>query len=181
MTHPYLPLILCLATSTYVLAATPASENDEDILEEQFGELAYPHRIRMVDFPQGSELIPNPVNRIPGFSFGSHHFVPGFPLMAHPMIQWVLDTKYPAVDGDAMEVEQRRIIENTPESELIPIMESLLEKHQGLRISCLPSTKPGIREIDLGLRGMQPVINMAGIELEQWLSDQSVSYRHFNG
>jgi molybdopterin-biosynthesis enzyme MoeA-like protein len=49
----------------------------------------------MADFPQGVALIPNPVNRVPGFSLGHHHFFPGFPDMAWPMLDWVLATHYP--------------------------------------------------------------------------------------
>ena len=50
------------------------------------------HRLNMGVFPEGATLIPNPYNKIPGFSVGSVHFVPGFPVMAWPMIEWVLDT-----------------------------------------------------------------------------------------
>ena len=56
------------------------------ILEEKFGAAAYPHRIHLTEFPEGASLIPNPVNRMAGFSLLQHHFVPGFPNMAHPMI-----------------------------------------------------------------------------------------------
>jgi molybdopterin-biosynthesis enzyme MoeA-like protein len=53
-----------------------------------------PYALDMGRFPAGSRIIPNPVNRIAGFSHGDHHFVPGFPQMAWPMIEWVLDTQY---------------------------------------------------------------------------------------
>ena len=53
------------------------------------------HRLNMGVFPVGAQIIPNPYNKIPGFSCGSVHFVPGFPVMAWPMIEWVLDTHYP--------------------------------------------------------------------------------------
>ncbi|VEB42524.1 CinA-like protein [Chromobacterium violaceum] len=43
-------------------------------------------------FPQGAAIIPNPVNQIAGFSHGHVHFLPGFPSMAWPMAEWVLDT-----------------------------------------------------------------------------------------
>ena len=66
-------------------------------IEQRYGERAYPQRIRMADFPSGAELIPNPVNQVAGFSVGHCHFVPGFPEMAWPMIDWVLDTHYRAM------------------------------------------------------------------------------------
>ena len=65
------------------------------IVEGRFGAEAYPHRINMVNLPAGSRLVPNPVNQMPGFSFGHLHCVPGFPSMAWPMVEWVLDTLYP--------------------------------------------------------------------------------------
>ena len=57
-------------------------------IEAQFGKDAYPNRIRMADLPDGCELIPNPVNRCPGFSIHDHHFLPGFPHMGWPMMDW---------------------------------------------------------------------------------------------
>src|SRR5699024_8898456 len=48
------------------------------------------NRISMVEWPVGASVIPNPVNQVPGFSLGHHHFVPGFPNMAWPMVEWVL-------------------------------------------------------------------------------------------
>jgi molybdopterin-biosynthesis enzyme MoeA-like protein len=44
--------------------------------------------------PGRRQIIPNPYNRIPGFSVGHLHFMPGFPVMAHPMLDWLLDTLY---------------------------------------------------------------------------------------
>ena len=64
------------------------------ILEEKFGADAYPHRIHLTELPEGASLIPNPVNRMAGFSLLQHHFVPGFPDMAHPMIRWVMEHEY---------------------------------------------------------------------------------------
>jgi molybdopterin-biosynthesis enzyme MoeA-like protein len=51
-------------------------------------------RLKMGEFPRGARIIPNPFNRIPGFAIDHHYFLPGFPVMAWPMIEWVLDTHY---------------------------------------------------------------------------------------
>src|SRR5690606_1814808 len=53
-----------------------------------------PQRLAMGEFPEGAGIIPNPYNRIPGFSWRGHYFLPGFPEMAWPMMVWVLDTHY---------------------------------------------------------------------------------------
>ena len=63
-------------------------------IEAQFGAAAYPHRVLMAEFPAGATIIPNPVNRVASFSVRDHHFFPGFPQMAWPMLDWVLATRY---------------------------------------------------------------------------------------
>ena len=73
------------------LAAHPEGERE---LRARFGAELTPQRLRMVEFPLGAQIVPNPVNRVPGFSLREHHFVPGFPQMAWPMVEWVLDNRY---------------------------------------------------------------------------------------
>ena len=60
----------------------------------RFGDAAYPTRVLMAEFPVGAAIVPNPFNRIAGFNVGRHYFLPGFPEMAWPMLEWVLDTHY---------------------------------------------------------------------------------------
>jgi molybdopterin-biosynthesis enzyme MoeA-like protein len=82
----------CVAAAAGVkLRLHPDAERE---IRTRFGGELTPQRLRMGEFPEGSSIIPNPVNRIPGFSYGEHHFVPGFPQMARPMVEWVLDTRY---------------------------------------------------------------------------------------
>ena len=66
-------------------------------IEARFAKEAWPHRVLMADFPAGSSIIPNPVNRIASFSVRDHHFFPGFPQMAWPMLDWVLATRYATI------------------------------------------------------------------------------------
>ncbi|MBN2781877.1 MAG: competence/damage-inducible protein A, partial [Campylobacterales bacterium] len=76
-----------------VFTSKPLKSNKkfkQDILDK-FGEDAYPHRIHMADLPENSELIFNPVNNMSAFSLQNRFFfVPGFPSMAHPMLQDVI-------------------------------------------------------------------------------------------
>jgi molybdopterin-biosynthesis enzyme MoeA-like protein len=120
------------------------------LIEARFGEQAYPIRIRMADLPQGSSLIPNPYNQIPGFSIGHHHFLPGFPEMAWPMAEWVLDTYYPVAETALVEASFQ--IQGTPESTLVPIMEVLAGRFPGLKLYSLPRLGE-IASIELGMRG----------------------------
>lgn len=146
------------------------------ILEERFGADIYPNRIRMAELPEGATLIPNPVNRIPGFSLEDHHFVPGFPNMAWPMAEWVLDTVYPHLFNATPPTEQRLIVEGAPESMLIPLMETILAEHPGLKLSSLPSTTQRSR-IELGLRGERSLVQSAHQQLLTGLDALGVAHR----
>ncbi len=120
------------------------------LIEERFGAKAYPQRIKMADLPAGATLIPNPHNQIPGFSLLSHYFLPGFPEMAWPMAEWVLDEFY----GHPQPVIQEwsvRVL-RAPESDLIPIMEELARLFPSLKIFSLPSIGEQ-SHVELGFRG----------------------------
>ncbi|MGA9470713.1 MAG: molybdopterin-binding protein [Candidatus Macondimonas sp.] len=122
------------------------------LIESRFGAAAHPYRIRMADLPEGARLIPNPVNQIPGFSLGDHHFVPGFPQMAWPMVDWVLETHYPHLRRATGPALYALTISSKPESELIPLMETVLAEYPEIKLSSLPhiGDRP---HIELALRG----------------------------
>jgi molybdopterin-biosynthesis enzyme MoeA-like protein len=115
-----------------------------------------PERLRMGEFPLGASLIPNPVNRIPGFSVGEHHFVPGFPAMATPMIEWVLDTRYPHLFHRDVQAEASFIVEALAEATLTPLMEAVERELPDVRVFSLPHLDPERRtayRIELGAKG----------------------------
>lgn len=122
-------------------------------------------RYRLVDFPNGAEIIPNPVNRIPGFSIHDHHFVPGFPNMAWPMIEWVLDKRYAHLHAPGTRTELAITVPGARESDVIPLMEHFVERHPDLRLSCLPSTRTEGFQLELGLRGPSRQVASAMEEL----------------
>lgn len=109
-------------------------------------------RYRMITFPKGATLIPNPVNTIPGFSVGDHHFVPGFPQMAWPMMEWVLDNKYPHLI-DTQYDEQAVMVLNTYESAIIPIMEKLEQDYPNVKSFSLPIIHHELPKIEFGVKG----------------------------
>jgi molybdopterin-biosynthesis enzyme MoeA-like protein len=119
-------------------------------IEAQFGEAAYPRRINMAELPQGSRLIPNPVNRVPGFSFNTHHFFPGFPEMAWPMLDWVLQNEYQAELEPLL--ERSLTVFEVGESELVELMEDLIARHPDVKLFSLPRLGQR-RHIELGFRG----------------------------
>lgn len=117
-------------------------------------------RMKMGEFPQGSEIVPNPYNQIPGFRIQEHHFLPGFPVMAAPMMEWVLDHHYPHLCHQQDFVEKSFIIPLGLEASLTPLMESIENDHPGIKVFSLPSvgdpSRGGIfakRHIELGVKG----------------------------
>jgi len=114
-----------------------------------------PQRLKMGEFPVGSRIIPNPYNRIPGFSLGDHHFVPGFPVMAWPMVEWVLDNRYAHLFHRTPEADASIIVYELPESTITPLMHEIESRFGGLKSFSLPSMgEAGVRRhIELGVRG----------------------------
>ena len=112
-------------------------------------------RLALGEFPAGSRIIPNPYNRIPGFSSAHHHFFPGFPQMAHPMLEWVLDTHYRERFHSQAEAEAAIIVWEGGEGLLLPLMQRIEVDYPGVRVFSLPSfgTSEIPRHIELGVRG----------------------------
>jgi molybdopterin-biosynthesis enzyme MoeA-like protein len=112
------------------------------------------HRLNMGVFPVGASIIPNPYNRIPGFSMAHLHFVPGFPVMAWPMIEWVLDERYAHLHGGARSIERSVIVFGAMEASLTPLMEEIEAMHAGVKVFSLPSVDHPEwgRHIELGVK-----------------------------
>ena len=121
----------------------------------RFGGEVTAQRLTMGEFPEGARIIPNPVNRIPGFSLGDHHFVPGFPQMAWPMVEWVLDTRYRSLFDSGRWDEASMLVYDAGESQLIPAMEAVERDFPGVKVFSLPSMgADGARiHVELGVRG----------------------------
>lgn len=129
-------------------------EAEREIRGRFAGEVT-PQRLAMGEFPEGSAIIPNPVNRIPGFSLGEHHFVPGFPQMAQPMVEWVLETRYRALFDSQKWEEASILVYQAGESQLIFAMESIEKRFPRVKAFSLPSMgADGSRiHVELGVRG----------------------------
>jgi molybdopterin-biosynthesis enzyme MoeA-like protein len=132
------------------------------------------HRLNMGAFPEGASIIPNSYNRIPGFTLRHHHFVPGFPVMAWPMIEWVLDTCYAHLQHQAAYEERSFLVFGLMESTVTPLMERLESDFPGLKVFSLPSVgdaeRGGVyanRHIDLGVKGDPGLVGAAFSALRQ--------------
>jgi molybdopterin-biosynthesis enzyme MoeA-like protein len=113
------------------------------------------HRLNMGVFPKGAAIITNPYNKIPGFTVGTVHFVPGFPVMAWPMMESVLDTHYPHLFQQGAYLEKSVIVFGSMEATLTPLMEQVEREHPTVKVFSLPSVDHPTygRHIDLGVKG----------------------------
>ena len=120
-------------------------------------------RLNMGLFPAGAGIIPNPYNKIAGFSCGSVYFVPGFPVMAWPMMEWVLDTHYTHLFQNAAWIEQSVIVFGAMEATLTPLMETIEADFVGIKVFSLPSVDhPEYgRHIELGVKGRPELVIQA--------------------
>jgi molybdopterin-biosynthesis enzyme MoeA-like protein len=128
-----------------------------------------PQRLAMGEFPEGSEIIPNPYNRIPGFSYRRHYFLPGFPEMAWPMMAWVLDTLYAHLFAPGSVAESAIIVREAGESQLIELMQDCQARYPRIKVFSLPRVNPE-RYIELGVRGAPPEVESAIGELKRGVS-----------
>ncbi len=187
------------------------------------------HRLNMGMFPRGCDIIPNPYNKIPGFSCyvdrvgdltkrgprdrlrqtagaaapsglepaapnlpaqvwtgdrseasgerrparcsdarvvddrGGIHFLPGFPVMAWPMMEWTLDTLYPHLHQKSAYIEKSVIVSGSMEATLTPLMEAIEAEHAGVKVFSLPSVDHPVygRHIELGVKGAPDAIALA--------------------
>jgi len=167
------------------LALHPEAEKEMRI---RFGDDLTPQRLLLGTFPLGCEIIPNPFNRIPGFMVREHYFVPGFPQMAHPMVEWVLDTFYAELFAPAATVEKAFWLtgEKAYESALLDLMERIVAEYPDLRLFSLPTlVGQERRHLELGVEGAPERVRLAMEEIRAeverrglawiWRPEQSAS------
>jgi len=124
-------------------------------------------RLKMGEFPRGARIIENPFNRIPGFAVARHYFMPGFPVMAWPMIESILDSEYRAYFNRVPHVERAMLVFETPESAIAPLMEEVEAKFPEVKAFSLPSVGNGSdgrvarRHIELGVKGPPKAVEPA--------------------
>ena len=139
------------------------------------------HRLNMGTFPQGAQIIHNPYNKIPGFTCqgaqqGVVHFVPGFPVMAWPMMQDKLDVFCQTWGAAPKRIEKSVIVFGAMEASLTPLMERIELQHAGIKVFSLPSVdhpKWG-KHIELGVKGVESQVEAAFQALKDGLKPFSV-------
>jgi len=160
------------------LALHPDAERE---MHARFAQLGYeptPERMEMGHFPVGSRIIPNPYNRIPGFSLGDHHFVPGFPQMAWPMVEWVLDHYYSERFNRQPTAEEAMLVWKGIEGNLVQLMRQVETDYPGVKVFSLPflGSETVQRHIELGVRGDPAQVPAAMTALRQGVAAQGYEF-----
>jgi molybdopterin-biosynthesis enzyme MoeA-like protein len=135
------------------------------------------HRLNMGVFPKGASIIANPYNKIPGFGCtgaggGTVHFVPGFPVMAWPMVANVLDTLYAQWFQTEKRIEKSVILFGSMEATLTPLMQAIEERHPLIKVFSLPSVDHPQwgRHLELGVKGTAEHVDAAFQDLRSGLA-----------
>jgi molybdopterin-biosynthesis enzyme MoeA-like protein len=151
--------------------------------EADFDSPEHQNRLKMGEFPEGAAIIPNSFNKIPGFTVrvkggGAHHFVPGFPVMAWPMIEWVLDTHYPHLFHQLPWQEKAVFVYGSMESTLTPLMEAIEAEFPQVKVFSLPNVgDPNTRRhIELGVKGEPLQVEAAFQKLRAGLDQLGAEY-----
>ncbi len=146
-------------------------------IEQHLGERAYPKPILLAELPRGSEIIVNPFNRMPGFSMGDIHCLPGFPEMAWPMMQTLLDGRYRSLHGQKP-LQFTMLVEGVREGRLIEPMEKLQARYPLVKISSLPRfLEDGGSQVEMGVRGPVEEATHAWEALQDLLDAEGIPYR----
>ncbi len=140
-------------------------------------------RLRMGEFPVGAHIIANPYNKIPGFSVGRHYFVPGFPVMAWPMLQGILDQEYSNYFRRGETGDKAMLVFETAESTLTPLMERIEAEFPQMRVFSLPSVGDdresgprSRRHIELGVKGPTAELDAAYAALKHGVEGLGAEY-----
>lgn len=156
-------------------AGVPIERHPEgvEILRSRMGKSVTEMRLRMVDFPEGATLIPNPVNRVPGFSIGNGYFLPGFPEMASPMMEWVLDTYYLA---NPRRLTRSLILPGCREADLVDLMKRFIAAHPDVSFSSLPRFTSTGTQVELGVTGVLEAVEVGIAELAGMLRKGAIDF-----
>ena len=130
----------------------------------------------MADLPKNSHLIPNVINNIPGFFINHHYFMPGFPEMAWPMIEWVINNQYKFLINTKDLEDQSIWLDNVSESILIDTMNEIEKRNKEIKIYSLPKLAPK-KTLELGIKGPSKNVKKAMQDLKSKLEELKFNWR----
>ena len=160
------------------LVLHPEAESE---IRARFADDITPFRLLLGTFPRGVDIVPNPFNRIPGFSVKHHFFLPGFPQMAHPMVEWALETYYKPFFNRHPTVDKAFLLTGPMayESALLDLMERIVADYPALRLFSLPCVGDDgqRRHLELGVEGEATLVNHAMEEIRLEVEKRGIGWR----
>ncbi len=134
---------------------------------------------QLITFPEGSDVFVEPQRKVPGFFVKQHYFMPGFPELAKPMMEWVLDNHYAHLCNKNY-AENALLLLDVSEGQLNQTMQTLVARYPSVKLFSLPMHKDGRRMIEMGFKGEQTLIQQAQQDLLNVLSEMGVEWQTIN-
>ena len=147
-------------------------EKAKELILNQFGEEAYPHRIEMGKLPLNAKLLKNVVNNVPGFYLEDRFFfTPGFPSMSQAMVIEALDTYY---KKNNITTFRKSITISTGENEIIDFMKDLPSV---IEASSLPKLIDGKKRAVLSMSSeSEAIIEEYFFKAQEYLNNKKIEY-----
>jgi len=123
-------------------------------------------RRRMARVPKGGDLVPNPVNKIPGFRIGNVITMAGVPMIMQAMLDCVAPTLETGV-----KLTMHAIDAGLPEGQYATPLADIAKAHETLSIGSYPSYVDGAFRNQIIVRGREPQqVAAAAEEIEAMLA-----------
>ena len=116
-------------------------------------------RRRMARVPKGGELVPNPVNKIPGFRIGNVIVMAGVPMI----MQAMLDSVAPTLET-GVKLTMQSVDADAPEGAYAAALGEIAKARENLSIGSYPSYVDGKFRNQIILRGRDPQEVAAGVQ-----------------
>ena len=124
-------------------------------------------RRRMARVPLGGDLVPNPVNKIPGFRIGNVITMAGVPMI----MQAMLDSVAPTLET-GIKLTMHAIDAGLPEGQYATPLGGIAKAHEALSIGSYPSYVDGAFRNQIIVRGRDPQeVAVTVGEIETMLAD----------
>ena len=124
-------------------------------------------RRRMARVPRGGDLVPNPVNKIPGFRIGNVITMAGVPMI----MQAMLDSVAPTLET-GVKLTMHAIDAGLPEGQYATPLADIAKAHETLSIGSYPSYVDGAFRNQIIVRGREPQeVATAAEEIEAMLAN----------
>jgi len=147
-------------------------EKAQELILNQFGDEAYPHRIEMGNLPINAKLLKNVVNNVAGFYLDDRFFfTPGFPSMSQAMVIEALDKHYSKND---LIKYRKTLTAFCGENDLISLMKELPSK---IELSSLPKIIDDKRQVVLSLSSLdQTLLDNSFQEFIDFCEEKNIKY-----